>query len=1216
MRKITFFVLALFCAVASWAQGTVKVLDTDAENLITSADQITSPCSESSEGSIEALLDGDPASFWHSAWQGDASKWAVGTHYFQVEIAGLPDDLGFEFTRRDNSGNQIIKWGVYGAPSADAAKEQCTLLAEVETPFGSQTETLTSQVFARQGFDILRFYNLQTTSGSVFFHLAEFRLLPCKEADELEVAVYDLQAIYDTYTAKALNPEDLGDKPGKYGEAAYAAFEKVMEYANEICQAGTDCGLSVEQVAAAGEAIKEAWAAVEASRVPWQQEIKPGYYVIKSALDFYENVTIPGGTDDATGETVPETTKKVYYEKAIYADGTTPKWKTFEPKAAFLFKIEESATPRAYVVKNMLDNLTWNTLTSFTAEETDTTMMFDWSMENISMFADSTVQKVIPMVYNIRFSGASDVKSNTGTFVHAGGHGGGTGKSGNIVNWSCSRDPENSPCATDWYLEEIDEATALAWIEAASPVKKYQAMIDSVNVIKNAFPAQKAIAVDKVSELDRENPLITSASQFSSPFTTLDGQDTTEEQIFANLINEEGTTYWHSRWEDGNANPGTHYLEVADIPADAANVAFEITRRPVDNDHPAVLSVYGFDDHNAELTKEEGTLLATCRVGDTSNNETKVSDVFNTQGKTVLRFYNEESAPISVNRGYWHCKKFQLYPATISYGATTTQATVRADLMADVEAALKAWNANNYQAETVVAEDKGAEVEAAYNAVVNAYAAWSEVYADPTPMRDAVAAAKEFAKGIVEGKNPGQWPAGAGASVITTATDAAEAYNNAGAYTPAGVEEQIAAITAAKETVKGNAIQVVPGKWYAIRFATEEEYEANPGWDKNAAVSKEHGNLYGNYVAPAENLPAVLENEEVTVEAEHPIIENEDVRKGTELRFTEATPAVDNIAFRFVQLGDNLALQHASGWFVGTNGNLTNLPALFSTEAIGYGKSLIKVRNLAGEDVNNGGTPSYLHAQVNAHKLVAWAADAIDSRSALYIEEVDGNVTVGELVEEVRQGATHFLTSPLDLAYGANANVQLYDFKGYEKTATGVKVAFDKIEKAQAGKACLLVVDGDLSETPTAADTTEVTFTLDATHFAAQPDSTQALVGTYSYQWVEEEKMPSTITIYQNVMQMASGEDATECSRDIWAFEGAIDLLKAQAIENISGDLVLEIEGEFDTDAIQDVIANAVNTRGSIYTLDGRYVGKGNLGTVRNLGRGIYIVNGVKIAVK
>ena len=1213
MRKITFFMLALFCAVASWAQGTVKVLDTDAENLITSADQITSPCSESSEGSIEALIDGNTGSFWHSAWQGDASKWAVGTHYFQVEIAGLPDDLGFEFTRRDNSGNQIIKWGVYGAPSADAPKEECTLLAEVETPFGSQTETLTSQVFARQGFDILRFYNLQNTSGSVFFHLAEFRLLPCKEADELELAIYDLQAIYDVYTAKALNPEDLGDKPGKYGEAAYAAFEKVMEDANDICQAGTGCGLSVEEVAAAGEAIKEAWAAVEASRVPWQQEIKPGYYVIKSALDFYENVTIPGGTDDATGETVPETTKKVYYEKAIYADGTTPKWKTFEPKAAFLFKIEESATPRAYVVKNMMDNLTWNTLTSFTAEETDTTMMFDWSMENISMFADSTVQKVIPMVYNIRFSGASDVKSNTGTFVHAGGHGGGTGKSGNIVSWSCARAEELAPCATDWYLEEIDEATANAWIEAASPVKKYQTMIDSVNVIKNAFPAQKAIAVDKLTKLYEDEPLITSVEQLSSPMTE------TKEGKIEYLIDGNPSTYWHSAWsaEAGAiTTPGTNYLSVSDINEDM--IALKITRRSnAQNDHVAVFSVFGFDAVDESLTKEDGVLLDTLKIPYASAGETRLSDVFSTQGKTVLRFYNEESAPISANRGYWHAAEFQLFKAEQSQGATTTQATVRADLIAAVETALEAWNANNYQAETVVAEGKGAEVEAAYNTVVNAYAAWSEVYADPTPMRDAVAAAKEFAKGIVEGKNPGQWPAGAGASVITTATDAAEAYNNAGAYTPAGVEEQIAAITAAKETVKGNAIQVVPGKWYAIRFASEEEYEAN-GWDKTQAESKTDGNLYNNYVAPAGNIEAVVEDEVVTSEAEHPIIENEDVRKGTALRFTEATYSEDNIAFRFVKMGDGMALQHSSGWYVGTDGNLTNFPAFFSTEAIGYGKSLIKVTRLNGEEIEtDGASPSYLHAQVSAHKLVAWSDDAIDHRSALYIEEIQGGVAEEtELKEDVRRGAMHFLTSPVDLAYDEQAELQLYNFKGYEKTDNGVKVAFDKTDKALAGKACLLIVDGDLSETPTAEDTIQVALTLDVTNFAAQPDSTQALVGTYSYQWVEEEKMPSTITIYQNKMQMASGEDATECSRDIWAFEGAIDLLKAQAIENISGDLVLEIEGEFDTDAIQDVIANAVNTRGSIYTLDGRYVGKGNLGTVRNLGRGIYIVNGVKIAVK
>ena len=37
---------------------------------------------------------------------------------------------------------------------------------------------------------------------------------------------------------------------------------------------------------------------------------------------------------------------------------------------------------------------------------------------------------------------------------------------------------------------------------------------------------------------------------------------------------------------------------------------------------------------------------------------------------------------------------------------------------------------------------------------------------------------------------------------------------------------------------------------------------------------------------------------------------------------------------------------------------------------------------------------------------------------------------------------------------------------------------------------------------------------------------------------------------------------------------------------------------------------------GIIYTLDGRVAGKGNLNNVKNLGRGIYILNGTKVVVK
>ena len=1208
MRKITFFMLTLFCAVVSWAQGTVKVVNTDAENLITSPDQITSPCTQSGEGSIEGMIDGKPDTYWHSTWSGDAASWAVGTHYFEVDVPDLPSEFGFEYTRRKHHGGQIVRWGVYGAPSAEATKAQCTLLMEVETPFGEQGEVRISPAIQSQGFTKIRFYNEETNNSSVFFHVAEFRLLPCVEADAIEVAIYSLQEIFDALREKALTEEQLGTAPGQYSSEAYAAFEDKMDYANDVIQAGTECGLSTEKIQAVGQELKDLWAAVEASRVPWQQEIKPGYYVIKSALDFYKTVTIPAGTDEATGEDVPETTKKVYFEKAIYADRNVAKWKTFEEKAAFLFKIEATDIDRAYVVKNALTGMTWNTIGGFTDQETDAKLMFDWSMENIEMFADSTEHKVIPIVYNIRFSTSSEDKGNTGTFIHAGGHGGGTGNAGNIVSWSCPRDVTDGslhPCATDWYLEEIDEATANAWIESASPVKKIMAMIDSVNVIKEAFPRQKAIAEDNLIKLYEDEPLITSVDQLSSPMTQSD------EGSIPALIDNNPSTYWHSSWSGGNAAPGSHYLSVSDINADM--IALKITRRSgAQNDHVALFSVYGYDNVDESLTKEEGTLLAELRIPYTSAGETRITDIFETQGKSVLRFYNEESAPISANRGYWHAAEFQLYKAEKLQGAETTQATVRAAELAAVEAAIDEWNAGNFTEESEMAG-----VEAAYNKVVEAYAAWTKVYADPAPLRDAVAEATEFSKGIVEGKNPGQWPAGAGSSVIGAAVEAAQAYNNTGMYTTDGMEEQIAAIAAAKTQVAGMANPVEIGKWYAIRFATEDEYEAN-GWDKTQAESKTQGNLYNNYVAPAGNIEGVVEDDVVTSLAEHPIIENEDVRKGTALRFTEATPSEDNIAFRFVKMGDGMALQHSSGWYVGTDGNLTNFPAFFSTEAIGYGKSLIKVTRLNGEEIETeGASPSYLHAQVSAHKLVAWSDDAIDHRSALYIEEIDGNVVEEtEPKEDVRRGAMHFLTSPVDLAYDEQAELQLYNFKGYEKTENGVKVAFDKTDKALAGKACLLIVDGDLSETPTAADTIQVALTLDVTNFAAQPDSTQALVGTYTYQWVEEEKMPSTITIFRNVMQMANGLDATDCARDISAFEGAIDLHKAEAVENIDGDFTLDIAGEFDTDAIQDVIAGAIRTNGEIYTLDGRCVGKGNLNAVRKLGRGIYIVNGVKVTVK
>lgn len=1012
---------------------------------------------------------------------------------------------------------------------------------------------------------------------------------------EEDAALSNLNKVFADYNQNH-NPNDaqskVGTDPGNYGQDAVSAYFEKMEYAANVIDAdGAD--LSIEEINQIAADIETLWEAVVASSVPYAQAIKPGYYVIKNALDFYTDTTTEDTEDPATGETIPGETIREHHEKAIYADKTALKWKTFEEKADFLFKIEETDTPLSYTVTNQLTGQAFKNTT--TLGEPAVGMSFDLSKKSVEIWEGG---KVVAPVYNIRLT---QNRVRDYDYVHAGGHNAGKGVSGNIVNWNHEDESVN---ASDWYLEEIDEAVALAWIEASSPGKKIAAMVDSINTIKSTFPAQKVIAQDVVTAIDQDNALIKSAEQLSSAMTE------SNEGHIEDLLDGNPSTFWHSQWS-GNRTPGNgvDFIQVADI--DAENVAFVMARRKgAQSDHVTQMSVYGFDEDNLELTKEDGTLLAELSFPFTNQDQVVTSDVISTQGKNILRFYSEMTTnSANGGRGYWHMGEFQIYSATRTQGATTTQATVRTAEIAAVEAAIEAWNAAGYTTANVTDPDDAAFV-AAYNAVVEAYAAWSKVYVDPAEMRQAAESATEFAKGMVEGKNPGQWPVGAGSSVITAAVEAEVAYNNTGTYTPEGAAAQIKAIEDAKAQLVASAIQVEEGKWYILRFASEDEYEAH-GWDKSGAVSAAQGNLYDNIVAPASDVNAASASEPKT----HPVVATEEIRKGQQLRFSEeATPAEG--AFRFVKVDKGYFIQHVSGWYVSNNGQLSNIPGLFSTRAIGYGKSLILSRDLKNEDITAGGSPSYLHAQVAGHSLVTWAADAIDSRSALYIEEIDAQTIEPFVAEDVVNGTVKFMTSPVEVTYSSKSDVTLYTFDGYEKTDKGIKVAFSETNKAEAGKAVLMVVLGDYPEAaPTDEDKTTLELTLGKA-YAAVPDSTQALVGTYKYQWVEAADTTHMVTIFQNKMQMANGQDDTDCARDISAYTGAINLLNAAEISTAGKDLVIEIEGEVETTAIKEVIAKAVNTNGKIYTIDGKYVGNGNIATARKFGTGLYIINGVKVAVK
>lgn len=194
MKKFSSFIAIMLLSFYSAMAQTTATINTEI-NLITSVDQFSSPYTESREGSVEALFDNDPSTFWHSVWSSGSVD--NGVHYFQIEVASLPNEFAFSFTRRGVSNDQISRWSVYGVPenNTDATKMKCALLAEVETPVGSSGETCISPVISSQGFTTIRFYEEATSENRGYFHLAEFAIHPVEtpEISPLANSVYTTQ---------------------------------------------------------------------------------------------------------------------------------------------------------------------------------------------------------------------------------------------------------------------------------------------------------------------------------------------------------------------------------------------------------------------------------------------------------------------------------------------------------------------------------------------------------------------------------------------------------------------------------------------------------------------------------------------------------------------------------------------------------------------------------------------------------------------------------------------------------------------------------------------------------------------------------------------------------------------------------------------------------------------------------------------------------------
>lgn len=1211
--------LLCLCSTTAWADEEMIVLDKET-NLIEDASQISSPMTEPSEGSIEAMIDGNADSFWHSKWSGGRNP-GHGVDYFQVKVDEMTEYFGFTFTRRNNNGNQITQWSVYGVPAdkLDAEKSECELLAEVETPCSNYTETLSSQVIESKGYTVIRFYEENTTGDAGFFHVAEFAINPGMVIEARDAIMEELTATY-AQISEVIESMVAGTRPTQYDEAALAALQAAYNAAAVIDEPEAE-ELTTDQLKKLNSDLLEAYKAVQATRVPYAMDIKPGYYYLRAGLGYYTEETTEDTEDPETGETIPGESIRTYHVKGMYADDTKAMWGDLDKESVkFLWKIDAVAdTTKCYTLTNMAKKYQ-PTATIGTLGAEGKPVSFDYAGESES----DNFQEGLVEYYNIRLTTAKEREG--ATYIHQNNHASGAGKGSNIVGWYNTFDAELEKAnGSEWVLIPVDEETAKKIIEG--PATQIANMIEEAQKISENAPEEFKIAKDIHTDLNLEKGLITDASQFSSPWTQSKfGAPDGGELEDGVLIDNDPNTYWHSKWAAGGTEHGVQYLQISDIDTSIDGVAFQMVRRKSSSDHLSKLSVYGVTPAQAddEENKDELELLATLILGNTSSGATAITEPFETKGYSIIRIYEEETFQCSTS-GCWHAAEIQLYPAKMGqyWKDGVSQYDANKALAEALQSAIDAWTAKEYVADAINSpEDKPFADD--YKKVIDAYNAWKAVYVDPTDLRAAVEAAGKAAAGAntAIGNNPGQFKS-ADIEAVNSKIAAANDYDKAGKYTPKKSQEIIDGLAVANIMAKANPIQT--GKWYSIRFGTEQEYEA-AGWDKSpvkevmnetANVEVSHA-LYGKVIAVAKHVNQTIEytnGEGETVKDTQYNVEEwnaEDASLNAGVAFISTDELTNNDAalWQFIAIGDTAyVLQNkATGLYLRANGaagatRLSVQPTTFNTSAVGYGKSLIKAYALTGED------NTYLHAERATNNLVTWNAYTVDSNSALYIEE-KGDVTEqpsNEFTMSVWPGQIKTMCYPTSL--------EAKDGQFYKAEINGTVVTLSPIagNKANAGQPVVYIkgsaegykpLQDDKEKEGYNADLYETATLIHGTEFVAEAGVFGALTGSFSQ-----------ITIAKGNI-WASNEEAEKAGFEITSKSsntlGANTAYINTEVED--AEITIEISGN-EVDGISNAIAT-VSKVGGIYTIDGKFVANGNINSLKNMPKGIYVVNGVKVAVK
>ena len=1041
----------------------------------------------------------------------------------------------------------------------------------------------------------VRFVVTKQGGSNGFARTSNFKVVVAP-LSEYNPAIAALQEIFKKYENVEFT---VGTMPGQYDEEAVQAFYDARDAADENSPM-FDTTLTDEEYEALGQALEDAYNAVLATKVP--MTLESGYYRIKSALSFTETYE-----DEEGNQIIDEDVAK--YMGVKLSDGKfNVKWYTPEDW--------DSEAPALWKVAMTPDSLFDIVNGAYEYHFADTNP-FTLTEGSDSLIAIDPVGTDENDITTVAFRLASKA-AGAYNYLHISGHKSGQqtvkNSNGDIVVWNF-----DAP-ASQWIFEPVDEAEAQAVIAAYADIKERELMLLAHDTLMTAAKRelQKALKLDIVKmTINSETKLITSADQLSSPYS-----DSDEGTDFGALIDGNTTTYWHSDWHNGNQANHTHYLQVALTEAIEEDIAMTITRRPVSNDHITAWSVFGSSSADAE--DADWTYLTYITTPYGSNTETLNSLPFSTKGFQYLRFYIDGTTS---NRGYGHVSEFQLNPASLDAEQTVTYLE-QAIALNNIVGQQSLMKRDDIQQEQVDA------LRAAYNALM-------DKFVSNEALRNALADTKDTDKLVVKGNNPGQWSDDSQAAEFRALYTEAQAYYDDGVYEKETIDSYVTRLTEMKKAILESANGVQTGKWYKIRFASEEEFETN-GWDLVAGKSIE--------VKDAETNQTITQSQALwskvaaiaTGKSEKTYYKR--TTKGSQGQDSLYTDSIwvysvwnktnsvkdfigtgnnvyfineselenaDMALFRFVAVGDTAyAIQNkASGLFVKAIGNgyaiqMDAHPSLFKTSAVGLGKNLIAAHALT-DDTNQ----FYLHGQKAGNTLVTYNATAISSASALYLEEVESVADnyVAQASILLKPGSVNGICYPVELKQTASTVGQAWTVN--EVNGNEIKLA--KITESIIAGRPFIFVFGNKDSYDEEADVEPAQFEVVPSEFVKEPQTNRALKGTYARTGLHK---GDVYCKGNNLVTATVDFDGIMVTNPVYVAANSAYISNEPKIDHTAE--VSIIFDENAEDGIQTALAN-VSKAGAVYTIDGRLVSRrATINELSRFGKGLYILNGTKIVVK